>query len=348
VVTRRDVAQAAGVSTAVVSYVLNDGPRPVATATRAAVLDAIERLGYRPNGVARALATQRTRALALVVPDVANGFFAQLSQLIELAAFERGYTVLFGNTMEDPDRERGYVRAFVDRRVDGLILVPSARTVDIARMLDNRMPTVVVDREVAGAPVSTILVDNHRGGQVATDHLLGHGHRRIACLAGPHTLATARQRRDGWAQALQAAGVGRRYVLAVESDYTRAGAYAAARALLAGSDRPTAVFATAEEQVPGVFRAAADCGLTIPDDLAVVSFDSTDGAAYFVPGLTAVRQPIEVLAARAVDALAEQLTDPRTEAARTILPVDLEIRGSCGCPDHPPTVESTTEKGVGA
>ena len=343
-VTRQDVARAAGVSTAVVSYVLNDGPRPVAAATRATVLEVVERLGYRPNGIARALATQRTRALALVVPDVANAFFAQLSQLIELAAFARGYTVLFGNTMEDPDRERGYVRAFVDRRVDGLILVPSARTVDLSRVLDDRVPTVVVDREVAAA-VTTILVDNHRGGEIATRHLLDHGHRKIACLAGPDTLVTGRQRRDGWAQALRSAGIGKRYVWAVESDYSRSGAYAATRPLLAAANRPTAIFATAEEQVPGVYRAAADAGLGIPDDLAVVSFDSTDGAPYFVPGLTAIRQPVEELAERAVEAIVEKLADPETEAARAILPVDLEVRGSCGCADSLPALTTQSKGG---
>jgi LacI family transcriptional regulator len=117
-VTRDDVARAAGVSTAVVSYVVNSGPRPVAAATAERVRRAINELGYRPNGVARALVTNRTYALAFIVPDNSNSFYAMLSQLVETAAFRHGYTLLLGNTMEEPDREFEYVEAFRQRAVD--------------------------------------------------------------------------------------------------------------------------------------------------------------------------------------------------------------------------------------
>lgn len=333
--TRNDVAMRAGVSTAVVSYVLNSGPRPVAERTRERVLAAVRELNYHPNGVARSLRTSRTRAVGLVIPDVANSFFAQLAREIEVASFEQDLTMLLGNAMDDPRRELQYIQTFVERRVEGLILAPTGRSLESARALVRaKVPAVVIDRDLPGSPGSTVIVDNHHGGYLATRHLIDHGHERIAILSGPGEVASAAERRRGWAQAMDEAGLPVED-LAIEIAFTREAAYQAALELLGSARRPSAIFASADEQALGLYRAAAEHGIRVPADLAVVSFDSSDAAPYLVPALTAVHQPTSAIAARAVAVLAEQIADADRAPSRDTLPVKLAVRGSCGCSGEP-------------
>jgi LacI family transcriptional regulator len=330
-VTRDDVARAAGVSTAVVSYVVNNGPRPVAPHTAERVRRAIDALGYRPNGIARALVTNRTYALAFIVPDNSNSFFAMLSQLIETAAFRRGYTLLLGNTMEEPDREEAYVEAFRQRAVDGFIIaptvVPSQALVSLANGPGHM---VLIDRDGGRTDISRVLVDNEAGGYLGTRHLIEHGHSRIACLNGPLAVSNTRLRGLGWYRAmvdaqLQTGG------LAVHTQISREQAYFATLELLDRSAPPTAIFATADEQALGVYRAARERGARIPEDLGLVSFDSADTAPYLNPGLSAVSQPLTQMADIAVQRLLDQMDAP--EVTRDVLPVRLVARGSCGCPE---------------
>ena len=331
-VTRDDVARAAGVSTAVVSYVLNGGPRGVSPEAAARVRQAVKDLNYRPNGVARALVTNRTWALALIVPDNANSFFALLAQMIEAAAFERGYTLLLGNTMEDAGRELRYVEAFQQRAVDGFIIAPTAaRGTGIANLASGTAPVVLIDRDADRTDVARVMVDNEQGGYVATRHLLEHGHRRIACLAGPETVSNARRRRSGWQRAMREA---RRSTvgLSVGTDFSRKQAYRSTLKMLRRVAPPTAIFATADEQALGIYRAAREVGARIPDDLAVVSFDSASTAPYVSPGLTAVSQPLKQMAELTVERLIEQMHNAPTTTC-DVLPVELVVRGSCGCPE---------------
>lgn len=333
--TRNDVARLAGVSTAVVSYVVNGGPRPVAPATRTRVLQAIEELGYRPNGVARSLRTNSTRVVGLIIPDMANSFFAQLSREVELAAFARGFTLVVGNTMDDTGRGLLYARSFMERRVDGVLFVSSGADVEIIHLLvEAGVPVVSIDRDVPAESIPSVRVDNRRGAYLATRHLVEHGHELIGCLAGPTTVGNAVERRKGWEVALQEAGVEPLPHLITESgSFSRAFAYRSTLQMLRHEQPPTAIFASADEQAVGVYRAAAVMGLQIPDDLAIVSFDSAGTAPYLVPGLTAVRQPIDDIAACAMDRLVERLSRPIGWASQDTLPIDLVLRGSCGCPD---------------
>jgi LacI family transcriptional regulator len=329
-VTRNDVARAAGVSSAVVSYVMNGGPRRVSPATAQRVHEAIQELNYRPNGVARALATNRTWALALIVPDNANSYFAMLAQLIETAAFERGYTLLLGNTMEDTDREQRYVETFLQRGVDGLIVAPtSVPGPGIGDLARGSSPVVLIDRDGERDDLPRVTVENEEGGYLATRHLLDHGHRRIACLAGPESVSNARKRRDGWQRAMSEVGCDIAG-LTVSTDFSRAHAYRSTLEILKRPEPPTAFFATADEQALGVYRAVREMGAHIPDDVAVVSFDSADTAPYLNPGLTAVSQPLELMATVAIERLIQQLGVAR-EVTRDVLPVKLVVRGSCGC-----------------
>lgn len=339
------MAQRAGTSTAVVSYVVNGGPRAVSPGTRARVEAAVEVLGYRPHRIAGALAGRRSGALGLVVSDIANPFIGELACAVELAASGRGLTVLLGNSMVDPGRERRLVGQFLDRRVDGLLLV--AVGLDDALVAELNLhgpPTVALDRPVPGLEALTMLCDNVGGTEAVVGHLVDHGHRRVACVAGPSALHPAQVREQAWAATVAAAGLAPGRCPVVRTSVGRRAGYEAGLELLGRRCPPTAIFATSDEQAIGVLRAAADVGARVPDDVAVGAFDGIAQSAFTVPGLTTARQPVDAMGRRAVHAVLDggaQAVAGSTE----VLPVGVVRRGSCGCPD---TVEDGRETGRAA
>lgn len=342
VVRRADVAKLAGTSPAVVSYVLNGGPRGVAPHTRSRVLAAVEALGYRPNGVARSLRMNKTMTLGLVVPDTSNPFFAELSRAVEEAAFSHGYTLLIGNAAEDEARQSAYVRTFLQRQVDGLFLVPAHGPAGCVEEIERaQTPWVVLDRRIDDADVPTILVDNRGGAATATAHLLQHGRTRIACIAGPRDVMPATDRVSGWRDALLDAGIPDRQTPVLHVPFGRRSGYLAARSLFQERD-VDAVFAASDEQALGVLRAVTELGLRCPEDIAIASFDGIAPAAYATPALTTMPQPFGELGRVAMARLLERIAEPDTPAETSVLPVELAARGSCGCPD-PPGGDLTTE-----
>ena len=329
-VTRVEVARLAGTSTAVVSYVVNGGPRPVAAATRARVQAAIHQLGYRPDRIARALAARRSEALGLVVSDITNPFVSDLSRAVEAAASEQGYSVLLANSAIDAVREQRLVQHLLDRRVDGLLIIPVG--LDDASVDDlNRsgVPVTVLDRPVPGLSATTILVDNFGGARDITTHLAGHGHRSVACITGRPALHPAAERERGWSEAVDGAGLSRSRCPVIRTFVNRHAGHAAGLRLLSRVRPPTAVFVASDEQAFGVLRAAADLGRRVPEDLAIASFDGIAQAAFSVPGLTTACQPVDDMGRRAITSVLERNLGGQTE----VLPVRVVRRGSCGCPD---------------
>ncbi|PTE10253.1 LacI family transcriptional regulator [Mesorhizobium helmanticense] len=292
-VTRSDVARRAGTSTAVVSYVVNDGPRPVAAETRQRVLDAIAALGYRPNRVAQALRGQRSRVLGLIVPDISNPFYAELARVIENCADLLGYTLVLGNSEQDAQRELRYVHTFLDRQVDGLILISGSSSEELTALFPEiAVPFILLDRRINYAPNAFLLAtDSFAGAITATRHLLSLGHTDIAALCGPARIASERAR--GYAHAMTEAGL--KPVLHHSDEYDRQSSHALARTILSGPDRPSAIFASYDLAGISILRAAADVGLNIPGDLAVVAYDNILEGQYTVPRLTTVAQPTEEL-----------------------------------------------------
>jgi LacI family transcriptional regulator len=331
-VRRADVARLAGTSPAVVSYVLNGGPRPVAAATRARVLAAVEQLGYRPNGIARSLRMRRTQTLGLVVPDTANPFFAELGRAVEECAFAHGYTLLVGNSAESEARQTSYVHTFLQQQVDGLFLVPAHGPLSCAGEIERaRVPWVVLDRQTRGSSgCAEVRVDHQAGARHATEHLLEHGHRRIGCIAGPVDVASALDRVAGWRDALTGSGLLADAALLRQVPFGRTAGYEAARDLLATTD-VTAVFVASDEQAAGVLRAAADAGIRCPDDVAIVSFDGSAASAFTTPSLSTMAQPFAELAALAMDLVRRGIHGEPVEPGAAILPVALRVGGSCGC-----------------
>ncbi|TDD20902.1 LacI family transcriptional regulator [Kribbella turkmenica] len=316
-VTRNDVAEYAGVSTAVVSYVVNEGPRRVSPETRERVLEAIRVLGYRPNATARALRMGTTRTFGLITPDGGNPLFAELAKAIDKEASARGYVVLQTSADGDPETEHAKIAELLTRQVSGLLLVAPTADPDLSEV---DVPVIAINRVLAKAP--SVRPQYREGARRGVEHLIGHGHRRIGLVIG----GSARAERElGWRDALRTAGLPDGPI--ARTTFSRAGGYAAGRELLSATRPPTAIFASSDLQAVGVLRALHEAGLTVPDDVAIVSFDGTAEAEYTWPPLTVVRQPLERMAADAVT----QLIDGDSPPGAVTYPTDLIPRTSCGC-----------------
>ncbi|MEU6484930.1 LacI family DNA-binding transcriptional regulator [Streptomyces sp. NPDC046887] len=337
-VTRDDVARLAGTSTAVVSYVINDGPRPVAASTRKRVVAAIAELGYTPNSVAQAMARRRTNLLGVVVPDARQPFFAGLTHAVEQAAAERGKLVLIGNSDYADEREDHYIRAFLGMQVDGLILIsqnPSALSRADLSALDSATRVVMLHHRTDASGHAAVVTDDSGGARLAVGHLLEHGHRRIACFGASRTCGPSDPviaRVAGWAATLADAGLPTDGLL-TEAPFDRVNAHTVARRLLDGPDRPSAVFCVTDDQAIGLLRAAAELSIRVPEDLAVVAFDDIAEAVIAGPPLTTVASAQRTMARAAVDlALKAGPLSFGEEAVVREFPVTLRVRRSCGCP----------------
>ncbi|MDQ1174511.1 LacI family transcriptional regulator [Microbacterium testaceum] len=322
--TAKDVAARAGTSTAVVSYVFNNGPRGVAPETRERVLRAAAELSYRPNALARALSFGRTLSVGLIVPDIANRFFGELARALEEVAAERGNILLIGDSSQRVEREHEHIAAFVERRVDSVVVVSVSDDPDLSAFADAGIPVVALHPLSESVNASSISIDYRAAAASATRHLLEHGYRSIALFNGPTESAGSRQHRDGFMDAVRDLAPG----AAVEEHSTQiARAHAAQVALdmLARPSRPRAVYCATDEQAYGVLFACHRLGLRVPDDVAVTGFDGTEHSAYSYPPLTTVRQPIPEMAERAIALLAAG-----EERVRETVDFTLAVRESCG------------------
>jgi LacI family transcriptional regulator len=328
-ITRADVARYAGVSSAVVSYVVNNGPRPVSPATAARVLEAVRVLGYRPNASARALRTGSTKLLGLVVPAIGNLLFAEMALGIESAAADRGYAVLLTSTGGDPDVERRHVLNLTARQIDGLLLTTGMSRPDLASLPLAGVPTVLLGAFEQVPGFVSVGVDAFGAAYDGTNHLVGHGHRSIALVIGRGGAAGDELRERGWLQATRDAGLSDGAI--AREAWSRAGGYAAGRRLFGGTSFPSAVFVSSDIQAVGVLRALHELGRRVPQDVAIVSFDGTEDSLYSSPPLTVVRQPVQAMAADAVERVLLPVGDDGRE--HVVHRAELIKRESCGC--HP-------------
>ncbi|CAL9413046.1 HTH-type transcriptional regulator DegA [Streptomyces sp. enrichment culture] len=338
--TMADVARSAGVSVATVSHVLNE-TRPVLPRTRQAVLDAVEELGYTPNTLARSLVTSRTRSIGLAVSAISNPYFTEILQGVEASALEHGYSLLIADPHDDPGHERKVVQLLHERRVDGMIVAPSAEPRDlVAYLARHRVPAVFLDR-VVGAPQDTdalpydqVCAESAEPTALLVGHLAGLGHRRIGLVAGRPGLSTTSERITGYRHGLAAAGLPFDERLLVHGDSEAAGGERAAAELLSLAVPPTALVTANNAMTIGALRALRTRGLSVPGDLALCCFDDFAWADLFAPRLTAVAQPSRDIGARAVQLLLERLATPDRPARTVRLPCTYVHRTSCGCPEQ--------------
>lgn len=302
-VTRADVAARAGTSVAVVSYVVNDGPRAVAPATRQRVLRAIEELGYVPNRSAQALAGSRPFSCGLLLPDISNPFFAALAHALQDEALGHGIALLLGDSAGDKGREERLLTAFLEQRVHALIVAG----VDDAPHLEAAgrygVPVVMLDRVTEAPGFSSVCIDNVAAARTGTEVLIAAGYERIGHVGGPHGLGIADQRRAGFVEALDAGGGQTRPEWDFAADFTKAGGYGVGRRIAASTNRPDALFVASDQQAIGLLAAFAEEGIRVPEHISVVSMDGTDDGRYTVPPLTSVEQPVDEIARQTLEML---------------------------------------------
>jgi LacI family transcriptional regulator len=321
-----DVARSAGVSPATVSRVLTGSAR-VTEARRERVERAIAELGFRPSSLARSLSLGRTGTLGVIAPFFTHwGTVTRLRGITDATA-SIDYDLMIFN-VESPTHRQDALLKFARRdRVDGLLVlsVPLGDD-DLARLEEQELPIVVVD--VERPELSRVMIDDVAGGRMATEHLLERGHSVIGFVGDlPDRglgFTVSELRRRGYEEALAAAGARVDQALVALGEYGRAPARALAAAMLSAPSRPSAIFAASDMQAIGVLDAAAEAGLDVPDDLAVIGFDDIDIAD--VLGLTTVRQPLAEIGAEAVRLLLAQIEDRTHEPVKIVKPLKLIAR----------------------
>ncbi|MCA6092151.1 LacI family transcriptional regulator [Streptomyces sp. SCA3-4] len=326
----KDVAERAGVSVATVSRVLN-GRSPVAE-TRERVLAAVAELGYRPNVVARALRTARTRTLGLVISDLRNPFFTELADAVEQEARRLGYSLIIGNAGESPEQQDDYIRTLLDRRIDGL-MVSSAGTGSamLGEVVASDTPLVLLDRAVPGVAAPCVRAEGRTALTELAAHLAASGRRRPAVIVAPAGTPTGDERLDLFRTALAGHGIELPPERIAESpDPSPAGGRRMMRTLLDLSEAPDAVLATDNLMALGAMDEIRERGLRVPADLALVAFDDVAWFAHLDPPLTAIAQPTRELGRAAVHALLERIEGRPADSV--LLPARLVRRRSCGEP----------------
>jgi LacI family transcriptional regulator len=337
--TIRDVAREAGVSVAAVSRVLNHGTGPVAPHTRARVVDAIERLGYRPRAAARELQQRSITTIGLVLTDLANPFFARLADRVVWEARARGVHVVLLTTQEDPHLEAESIETLVGRSVGSVIATPTGGNVDKwSRLTDLGVNVVFVDREIDELPeIDVVAIGNDLSAETATQHLLDLGHRRIAFISGPLSTSTGRDRVAGFRRTMTRAGVDVDERLICAIPFRGDSGSDAVSALLALSAPPTGLIVGNTAQVGSALRRLKQSPIAVPDDLSLIVFDDNPWTELVSPPLSVIRQPIDMLALHSVELAVGRLKGALTERARRIR-VNAEFVQRSSTSPHPSSI----------
>lgn len=331
-VSGHDIARLAGVSQSTVSRVINDHPR-IAPETRERVRKAMNELGYTPNAAARTLITGRSHLIGLVVSNIANPFYPSLIEATVSAAETAGFNVILGNARESASRQLDVLRLLAEHQVDGAILTSSLAAIapELARFVRTGPPLVLVNRTLDEPKLDAVLIDNDRGGYIATEHLIALGHTRIAYVGGRPDASTNSQRLVGFRRAMQEAGLEVPEPYVQDGDFTRMSGSIIVMRLLGLPTPPTALVCADDLIALGCMEGLHAAGLDVPDDMALVGFDDIPSASLHGVGLTTVRQPTAEMGARAVRLLVDRLEGHGSDApVIDVLPAELIIRRSCG------------------
>lgn len=321
------MAAEARVSIATVSRVINSNRR-VSPDLRSRVLSAMDRLGYQPNAIAQGLRRSATRSVGVLIPRIHEPFFSTLAFAIERTLFASDYRGLLCSTEEQPDKERAYVDMLLTQQVDAFIYFPSiaGSQANLRRIVERGIPVVLIERSFAELEVSRVLISNFQGGYDGAQHLIALGHTHIGVICA-NLASMPVERLSGAQQALTEAGVDAEVRIMSRGSDFEAG-YEAALDMLHRPGRPTAVFALADSIAVGVLHAAAYLDLRVPEDLSVVGFDNISLAAFVIPPLTTVAQPIYAIGEAAVRILLHQLQDPGAAPETVMLNTELVVRQS--------------------
>lgn len=329
--TIKDVARACGVAPSTVSNALG-GKGYVRGRTRARILEAAERLGYRASSVARGLRLQRSWSVGMLVADIANPWFPELVRGAEDVLWAQQINLVLCNTDYRPEKEAAYLRDLLDKRVDGLIFASTAASSEaIPRLQAEGIPLVMLNRRHATVATDYVGMDNRVGIAAVIAHLAGLGHRRIGFIAGRLGSSAAEERREGYRAAVAALAGAVDERLMAQGDYSIAAGEDAARRLMALAEPPTAIVSANDFMAYGAMQAIAAAGLAVPGDVSVTGFDDIFMSGLPLVGLTTVRPHTPMLGARAAETLLARIGGSApAEPVEIVLPGELAVRRTTG------------------
>jgi LacI family transcriptional regulator len=328
----QDVAAEAGLSVSAISRYLG-GTLSLPPQTAARIDAAVRKLNYRPNPHARSLSRGRSDVIGLVIPDIANPFFARLAAEIEAAVDVQGYGVVLCVTLNRPGRELEYLERLRLNYVDGLIFMTNhAGTRGLARAINGARNVILVDEDVVGAKVHKVFCDNEHGGYLGARHLIEAGHRRIAFVGGLEGLLTTRERLAGYRRAIREGGPNVASVVEFFGPYTTPYGRMATESLLSAHPEATGIFYSSDAALLGGLEIMQRRGRRVPDELSVVTFDDVEPLHLMAPPITAVRQPLAEIGRRSVDAVLRPDRSRPEGSTVERLPVSLVVRSSVAAP----------------
>ena len=324
----KDVARQVGCSTSTVSRVINvrDGVDPE---TRRRVLAAIDQLGFRPNLIAQGLRVRRGKLIGLVLPEGSAHVFSAIIQHILEAAYQRGYNIIIVNSHEDPDLEERYIQDLLRRNINGIIF---SRVSDesrvVSRIVDEKIPIVVIDRALEHEHVSNVVLDNQQAGYLAGRHLVSLGHRSVACVTGPLKIALCRERLKGFRDALGEEGIELHPDCVYEGGFQFQSGLEAVEAFLERQAAYTGIWTMNDMMAFGVMKGLYRRGLKVPEDISVMGMDDHEFGSMTAPSLTSIHYPFEKLAENAVEIVTRQIESPGADPETVVLEPGLTVRHS--------------------
>jgi LacI family transcriptional regulator len=328
-ITIYDVAREANVSMATVSRVVNGNPN-VKPVTRKKVLEVIERLGYRPNAVARGLASKKTTTVGVIIPDISNIFFAELARGIEDIATMYKYNIILSNSDQNMDKELRLFNTMLGKQVDGLVFMGGNITaVHVEEFEKSQVPIVLAGSIEETGVIPSVNIDYEKAVFDSVKEFIEKGHRNIAFVVGPlHEPKNAEKKLKGYQNALKEAGIPFNEDLLVEGDYTYDSGLEAFDKLLEASERPTAILVGSDEMALGIVHGAEDKGYKIPEDFEVITSDNTRLSLMVRPQLTTIVQPLYDIGAVAMRLLTKLMNKEKVSEHIVVLPHRIEHRQS--------------------
>ena len=329
--TVRDVAKLAGVSPITVSRVINNTGY-ISYETRRRVDGAIQQLGYVPNTLARSLRLSQTNTLALVLTDITNPFWTTVARGVEDAASDAGFNLILCNTDESKVEQDKYLKVLLQKRVDGVLLVPVRCTRETVQVILNQnVPLVVLDRHIPGVEIDSVRCDSEGGGYDLVRLLITQGHRQIVMLSGPQGVSSADDRVAGYQRAMAEAGLDRQIESIFYGEFTQQSGYTMMQQALAAAPRLSAVFAGNNFITIGAFKALRDAGLEVPENIALVGFDDLPVALVIDPFFTVASQPAYQMGKQATELLLARIAGQAPpQYQEIILPTEIIVRRSSG------------------
>lgn len=326
----RDVADSAGVSVATVSRALQQ-PERVSPKTRNKVMAAVQAVGYKPNLMAVKFRSGKTHNLVVLVPTVANVFFARVISGMQEAAAELGYSILLANTLGNSEIESHYAKMVSTSQADGLIQLRAHNPFDTTMMNDNGLlPMVNACEVIDDGQYPVVSLDNRAAAKAMTEHLISLGHTRIAMIKGPNSSPLTQERLMGYKDALAQANITFDENLLFPGDFTLQAGYNAGESISRLENRPSAVFCENDETAIGAMQAFKQANLHVPKDISVAGFDDIAFSAFVDPPLTTIAQPAEEFGRTAVTLLVDLLNGKIRKAPKVIMPFELIVRESTG------------------